>query len=126
MVLLQEAQLYAHFSPVALIHHPRVLSDFPSDDLGKTSIWERIKKAGEQTFYRVIFDDEEGTGEELSPEQKRTKEKEYVEGKGKDQLISTSIGDTPYIRNVIDVFVHGNKSEEKLDQLYTEPGEDYQ
>ena len=125
MVLLQEAQLYGHFSPVALIHHPRVLSDFPSDDLGKTSIWERIKKAGQDMFYRVEYKSENNL-DELSDPRKREQEKTYVEGDGKKQLVNTKIATTDYIKNVIEVIVHGNKTKERLEKLYTEPGEHYE
>ena len=124
MVLLQEAQLYGHFSPVALIHHPRVLSDFPSDSLGTASIWDRIKKAGADMFYRVEYP-ENPEGGELTDDQK-TEAKNYVDGEGKSKLVSTLVADTDYIKNVIDVFVRGNKEEKNLDQLYHEPGEYYE
>jgi len=120
---LQEAKLYAHFAPVALIHHGRLLSDFPSDGLGKGSIWERIKKAGENKFYRVEYSDENNE-DEISDPQKKEKDKRYIEdSSSKDKLINTSVADTPYIRNVIEVFVHGNTNEGKINQLYYEPGE---
>ena len=122
---LQDAQLYAHFGPVALIHHPRVLSDFPSDSLGKASIWERIKKAGENMFYRVEYGEYEDKGDKLGSSKRKTA-KTYVEGDGKEQLVATSIANTPCIKNVIDVFVHGNKEKENLEKLYTEPGEHYE
>src|SRR5699024_11219459 len=105
---LQEAELYAHFSPVALIHHGRLLSDFPSDGLGKGSIWERIKKAGEDMFYRVEYSDENNE-DEISDPQRRKKDKRYIEdSSSKGKLINTSIATTPYIRNVIEVFVDVN------------------
>ncbi|SHG57320.1 hypothetical protein SAMN05443144_13516 [Fodinibius roseus] len=119
---LQQAQLYAHSAPVTLIHHKKVLSDFPADGLGNGSIWERIKKAGEDMFYRVEYK-EESNLDELSDPQKRREEKDYVNGDGKDLLVSTSITDTSYIKNVIEVFVHGNTEEKNIEQLYHEPGE---
>src|SRR5690625_452432 len=122
---LQESELYAHFSPVALIHHSRLLSDFPSDGLGKGSIWERIKKAGEDMFYRVEYKSANNL-DELSDPQKRREEKEYVNGDGKKFLVSTAVADMPYIQNVNDVFVKGNTDEKKINQLYHQPGDRYQ
>ena len=122
---LQNADLYAHTCPVKFIHDRELLgsSDSFNDALGAASIWERIKKAGQDMFYRVDYSEDP---EEMNENPKREEEKGYVDGKGKDQLVNTSIAETDYIKNVIDVFVHGNKTEEKLNQLYTEPGEDYQ
>ncbi|OBQ56967.1 hypothetical protein JJL45_02385 [Tamlana sp. s12] len=98
---LQTADLYAHFSPVAMITHKKILTDFPDDDLGKTSIFDRIKKAGEDRFYRVEYVGNGKEIEELTDEEKREQEKKFVERtKTKNKLINSSISDTEYINNV--------------------------
>tara|TARA_R110000822_G_scaffold203666_4_gene340539 strand:- start:56 stop:439 length:384 start_codon:yes stop_codon:yes gene_type:complete len=115
---LQAADLYAHFSPVGLINHKKVLSDFTGysgDSIGVTSsIWDRIKKVGEDRFYRV----ERKAKSDFSDseiEAQREKDKKEVEGKLKSKLFPTDIANTDYVSNVIEVFVNKNKAfEEKL------------
>ncbi|WP_461532479.1 DUF4280 domain-containing protein [Sinomicrobium sp.] len=124
---LQEADLYAHFSPVGLINHKKLLSDFPDDQLGKGSIWDRIIKAGEKKFYRVDYGDDPNVVVEMTEEDKRQKAKsEVAKEKNKRKMISTSIADTPYIKDVIDAYVpyivkdkEAQKTAEK--RLYKEP-----
>lgn len=118
---LQHADLYAHTSPVGLIHDPDLLSGTGSfeDELGPSSIWERIQKAGEDMFYRVEYDEYEKKGKKLDEKNKRNIAKKYVEGDGKRQLISTLIAKTPYIRKVIKAYVEKDETIEK--QLYKEP-----
>ena len=76
-------------------------------------------------FYRVEYP-KKPDGSKVTGQPKKEADKKYVDdSKNKDKLISTSVAETPYIKNVIDVFVRGNDEEKKLNQLYTEPGEDY-
>jgi len=125
---IQIADLYAHFSPVEFINNKKILktsADF-NDNLGNDTVWERIKKSGEQKFYRVeytespekikLMSDEE---KEAWKEQERIEAKNYVEGDGIKFLIDTSIADNTYVRNVINAYVHGDTDAEK--QLYKEP-----
>lgn len=118
---LQHADLYAHTSPVGLIHDQDLLDASGSfeDEFGSSSIWERIKKAGEEMFYRVEYRKDPKEMDDLP---KREDEKGYVERDGKKHLVNTSIADTRYIKNVIEVFVHGSTDEEKINRLYHEPG----
>lgn len=118
----QTADLYAHFSPVGLINHKHLLSDFTEycdDTIGTIeSIWERIKKSGEKVFYRVEYNVNESS-DELKEETKRIKEKEFVQSEISQRLlINSSIADTIYVQNVIDAFVKKNKSKES--ELYEE------
>ncbi|SDE50190.1 protein of unknown function [Pricia antarctica] len=111
---IQHADLYAHFSPVGLLLNDKILKtkDF-EDGLGNENIWERIKKVGERKFYRV--DD----GSEKTPEQKRVKEKDDIEGKLKNRVIKTNIADTAYINNVIKAYVE--KDADAVKRIYEEP-----
>ena len=125
MVLLQEAQLYAHTCPVKFIHDRELLgsSDSFNDALGVQNIWERIKKAGADMFYRVSYGDSENE-DEISDSKKRRKDKKYVEDSAsKNKLVNTSVAGTDYIKNVIDVFFRGNDGKQNLEKLYHEPGE---
>ncbi|WP_067145232.1 hypothetical protein [Pseudotamlana agarivorans] len=116
---LQTADLYAHFSPVAMITHKKILTDFPDDDLGKTSIFDRIKKAGEDRFYRVEYVGNGKEIEELTDEEKREQEKKFIERtKTKNKLINSSISDTEYINNVKLAYV--NKKKDYESKLYDE------
>lgn len=115
---LQNADLYAHFSPVEMIHHPKILEDFPSDSLGNQSIWQRIQNLGKNMFYRVEYDSNPEVVIEMTELQKRKKEKKYVEKDGAKKLIDTAIGNTEYINNVIKAYVHKNKVAEN--RLYHE------
>ncbi|WP_026449541.1 hypothetical protein [Aequorivita capsosiphonis] len=116
---IQEADLYAHFSPVEFILDDKLLKtkDF-KDALGDENIWDRLKKLGGDRFYRVQYKRNE-TDDEPSPEQKRIKEKDYVEGKGLERMIVTSIAENAYVANVIKAYVDGDKNAEA--QLYHEP-----
>ncbi len=120
---LQTADLYAHFSPVGLINHKRLLSDFENycdDTVGTVeSIWERIKKVGEGKFYRVEFKKKADKKEIDDSIEKRMDAKIDVEGILKSKQIDTSVGNTPYVQNVIAAFVKGDES--ALKQLYKEP-----
>lgn len=118
---IQAADLYAHFSPVGLINHKKFLSDFSQycgDTIGVTSsIWDRIKKVGEDRFYRVTYP-KNSKGKEMDDKEKRIKDKQEVEGKLKSKMINTSLANSDYIKFVIDAFVNKNKVVE--DKLYQE------
>lgn len=118
---IQEADLYAHFSPVEFILDEKLLkTDDFNDALGDTTIWDRLKKLGEDRFYRVEYAQKEEDRNKMSDEDKRKKEKEYVEeSENKKKMIMTSIADNEYMKNVIKAYVHGDKNAE--DQLYHEP-----
>ena len=119
---LQAADLYAHFSPVGLINHKKVLSDFTGysgDSIGVTSsIWDRIKTVGEDRFYRVEYDPNPQKSKEMKDTEKREKDKKYVEENGMELLIDTAIADSDYVKNVVEAFV--NKNEKIGEKLYQE------
>jgi len=118
---IQQADLYAHFSPVGLLLDKDVLNsnDF-NDELGNLSIWSRIKKVGEQKFYRVVYTNDPKELDKMTEEDKRRKAEGYIEGeKGQKLLINTSIANTAYIQNVIKAYVKGD--EQAKEQLYHEP-----
>ncbi|MFT7898843.1 PAAR domain-containing protein [Tenacibaculum ascidiaceicola] len=117
---LQSADLYAHFAPVGHILHTKLLQDKSgsfNDQYGNTSIFERIKNAGKDKFYRMVYKNNKD-GSELTEEQKREQEKTEVETKLIKKLINSSIADTEYINNVIKAYVHKKKSYES--KLYDE------
>lgn len=115
---IQEADLYAHFSPVEFILDEDILKhpDF-DDELGQESIWDRIKKLGESKFYKVDY----GKNSIFkTDEEKREKAKKYIEdSKNNNKWTPTSIADTSYINNVIKAYVKGDFSAEE--KLYKEP-----
>lgn len=136
-VALQEAQLYAHFAPVAFIRDIRILQpklsqtekeiwrgingDFPNDKYGTTTIFDRISKAGENIFYRL---DEQKVSKDSSGKVYETFEKkknayEIAMKNIEKRMLSTSVIDTPYIHNVIKAYVKNDK--EALKKLYKEP-----
>ena len=115
--LLFQAQLYAHFAPVSWINNEDILSDFPDDDYGKISIFDRICKAGKDIFYRIdplIVPN----GNEKPEEEKRKNFKKQFK-KMQKRLISTAVGNTDYIKNVIKAYIYNDK--EALKNLYEEP-----
>ncbi|GIJ95654.1 hypothetical protein CAPN001_02230 [Capnocytophaga stomatis] len=134
---LQEAQLYAHFAPVAFIRDIRILQpkiphtekeiwrgingDFPNDQYGITTIFDRINKAGENIFYRLSDEqlNKDRKGNTITtPQGKFERLQELLEEMEKRMLL-TSVIDTPYIHNVIRAYV---KNDEKaLEKLYKEP-----
>ncbi|MDT7830124.1 hypothetical protein RQM65_15760 [Pricia sp. S334] len=116
---LQQACLYAHFAPVSLINHGKLISDMPHDGLGTGSIAKRIAKAGEGKFYRVEYDSDPEEAEKLSPEVKRKKDMEYVK-QNSDKLVTTSIVNTSYIHDVIEAYIEKNTKIE-IERLYYEP-----
>lgn len=116
---LQQANLYAHFAPVSLINHSKMISDMPDDGLGNGSIAKRIAKAGENTFYHLEYDPDPDTAENMPTQTKRKKDKIYVED-NTDKLINTVIVKTPYIENVIKAYLENDKKVEE-EQLYHEP-----
>ena len=101
-----------------MIHHPEILQDFPNDALGNESIWKRIQNRGKNMFYRVEYDVDPKIVANMTEQQKRKIEKKEIEGKLSKKLIDTSIGNTPYIKNVIQAYVHENKNAES--KLYKE------
>ena len=104
---------------MSFIHNERILQhpDF-NDGLGNT-VWERIKKVGENKFYRVEYDKNLKKVKNMTSEAKRIIAKKYVEKDGLKFLIDTAIADTAYISNVIEAYVKGNTEAAK--QLYEEP-----
>ena len=115
--LLFQAQLYAHFAPVSWINNEDILSDFPDDDYGKISIFDRICKAGKDIFYR-IDDTKKDDNIPISEEQRRQDFKKQFDDI-QTRLISTDVGNTDYIKNVIKAYVNNDK--EALKKLYEEP-----
>ena len=114
---LQNAQLYAHFAPVSWINNEEILSDFPDDDYGKISIFDPICKAGKDIFYRIdplIVPN----GNEKPEEEKRKNFKKQFDDM-QTRLISTEVGNTEYIKNVIQAYVYNDKK--ALKKLYKEP-----
>lgn len=130
---LHEAQLYAHFAPVAFIRDIRILQpkipysdkerrhtingDFPKDQYGNTTIFDRISKAGEDIFYRI--DEEKVYKDEFDnplPPNKRKNAYEAAVKKLENRMLSTSVIDTPYIHNVIKAYVKNDK--EAFKKLY--------
>ena len=120
---MQAADLYAHFSPVGLINHKKILSDFEEycdDTVGTTeSIWERIKKLGEEKFYRIQDEGRSKGGQSEDTIEKRKLAIKYVQENKGIKHTPTSVANSPYIINVISAFVEGNKSAH--DQIYREP-----
>ena len=110
---IQQADLYAHFSPVGLVNHTKFLKDKNgdfNDQYGDDTILDRIFKAGNDRFYRMEYGKVK-----LTDDQKREKEKEEIEGKLSVKLIDTSIADTEYINNVVQAYVYKVEGyEEKL------------
>lgn len=77
------------------------------------------QKIGGDRFYRVEYPKNKD-GKEISYEDRRKKEKEYIEeSENKKKLISTGIADNDYVKYVIKAYVDGDKTAEK--QLYHEP-----
>ena len=114
---LQNAQLYAHFAPVAWINNEEILSDFPDDDYGKISIFDRICKAGKDIFYRVEVKNNPNNTSKTEEQRRQDFKKQFK--KMQKRLISTEVGNTEYIKNVIKAYV--NNDEEALKNLYEEP-----
>ncbi len=117
---LQQANLYAHFAPVSLINHDKMISDMPDDGLGNSSIAKRIAKAGENKFYRVEYAESQEDVDKMDSREKREKDKEEVEGKLIKLQINTSLVKTPYIKNVIIAYIEGDQKTEN-NMLYHEP-----
>lgn len=103
---IHDADLYAHFSPVGLINDVYALKDWggkitPNDSVGiNENIWERLKKIGGGKFYKPNYGDDDINS--LSENKKREAERTYVDGKGKQLLVSTDIATTDYINKIID------------------------
>lgn len=71
-------------------------------------------------FYRVEYRKDPKEMDDLS---KREDERDYIDNPENDsKFISTSIAETPYIKNVVEVFVRDNTVDEKINRLYHEPG----
>lgn len=128
---LQTADLYAHFAPVGLILDNDLLteSDNFKDELGNTSVFDRITKKGEQKFYRLGYEDnydkfkENNTTSEqqkkyIDNKQRRIEEKDFIK-RSKNLLINTNIATTPYIEAVIENYVYKDTTNEGM--LYVEP-----
>lgn len=128
---LQTADLYAHFSPVALILDKDLLteSDNFKDELGNISVFDRITKKGEQKFYRLGYEDDykgfrknNKTSNQqekyLDNDKRRRKEKQYVQD-NQNLLIDTNMATTLYIEAVIENYVYKDTTNEGM--LYVEP-----
>lgn len=87
-------ELQAHFAPVGLMFNKGVLSDW--DRYQDETIWDRIKDAGKDLFYRVDY------SHNATVEQKRKEEKAFVEGEGKNKMVKTSIANSPGIKKWVD------------------------
>ncbi|MCD2425967.1 alpha/beta hydrolase [Niabella pedocola] len=105
---LQEADLYAHFSPVPLLTNKKILDDwkYERDTIGiTTNIWERILKVGGKRFYRIEKENKQSDKwnrylyKEIDFEADREAIDSLAEETGK--FISTSVGYTEYIRGII-------------------------
>ena len=112
-----QAQLYAHFAPVSWINNEEILSDFPNDDYGKISIFDRICKAGEDIFYRVEVKNNPNNTSKTEEQKRQDFKKQFDDMQ--TRLISTEVGNTEYIKNVIQAYVYNDK--EALKKLYKEP-----
>jgi len=105
---LQEADLYAHFSPVALCTNKKILDDwsYARDTIGvKTNIWERILKVGGERFYRIEKDKikDDNWGRYLYDKIDSEEDKGRIEKLVKEikRFISTSTGYSAYINAII-------------------------
>lgn len=106
---LQEADLYAHFSPVALGTHKKILGDwnYEEDTIGvKTNIWERILRVGEERFYRIkkkrIENDKQERYIYERIDTQNDSEAIKIETDNIEKLILTSVSETEYINNLIE------------------------
>ncbi|MGJ7033206.1 hypothetical protein [Niabella hirudinis] len=105
---LQEADLYAHFSPVPLLTNRKILDDwnYERDTIGvTTNIWERILKVGGKKFYRVekkrIENDKHDRYIYERLDFRNDSEAIKKETCSQKKSIPTSAGDTDYINNLI-------------------------
>lgn len=105
---LQEADLYAHFSPVPLLTNKKILDDwhYERDTIGvTTNIWERILKVGGKRFYRIEKD--RGLDDKLKRYlYNKIDNKEDVTAirklvKENEKFIRTSVGYTQYINSIV-------------------------
>ena len=119
---LQEAQLYAHFAPVAWFDNPKILSDFPEDDYGRTSIFDRICKAGEEVFYRL--DMTENPDEDDMPNNTKIEAFEEKLQEIENRMIDVNIVGNEYIERVIDAYLKIEDPKEalrvRMEELYLE------
>ena len=119
---LQGTQLYAHFAPVAFINHDEILSDFPNDIYGKISIFDRICKAGEDIFYRLVTP--KGSDEENISNGTKIEDFEEKLREIRNKMINVNIVDNSYIDQVIKAYLKiENKREARKarEELYHEP-----
>lgn len=93
--LVHEMELQAHFAPVGLMFDQGTLSDW--DKYQDQTIWDRIKEAGKEIFYRVNY-----SKAVLSLPDKIKEDKAFVEGEGKNRLINTAIVNNDKIKEWID------------------------
>ncbi|SDE33521.1 hypothetical protein [Niabella drilacis] len=105
---LQEADLYAHFSPVPLLTNKKILDDwnYEGDTIGvKTNIWERIVKVGGDKFYRVEkrYDESDKWGRYIYYRVDMKYDLTAVEVLTEEceKFILTNIANTEYINSVI-------------------------
>ncbi|HEX7754603.1 MAG TPA: hypothetical protein VF421_04620 [Niabella sp.] len=81
---VHEMELQAHFAPVGLMFNKGTLSDW--DQYQEQTIWDRIKEAGKDIFYRVEY-----SKSVMHQSEKIQEEIDYVQGAGKGKLVSTAI-----------------------------------
>lgn len=105
---LQEADLYAHFSPVPLLTNKKILDDwnYERDTIGvKANIWERILKVGGEKFYRVRkrYEKNDIWERYLYDRVNMDDDKKEIEELVKDfsRFINTSVGSTEAVESII-------------------------
>lgn len=108
---LQEADLYAHFSPVPLLTNKKILDDwnYERDTIGvKANIWERILKVGGEKFYRIEKDRKKNDKWERYIYDQIDAQSDSAEiilqAEKREKFIMTSVADTDYIINVIEKY----------------------
>lgn len=91
---VHDMELQAHFAPVGLMFNQGTLSDW--EMYQDQTIWDRVKEAGKDIFYRVEY-----SASAIGISQRKKEDKLYVEGQGKERMINTSIVNTSKIREWI-------------------------
>lgn len=88
-------ELQAHFAPVGLMFNKEVLSDW--DKYQDETIWDRVKEAGKNIFYKVNY-----SKPNLGFQERKKEDKAYAEGEGQKRMIRTDIVNQPGIKTWID------------------------
>lgn len=92
---VNELELQAHFAPVGLMFNQGTLSDW--DKYQDQTIWDRIREAGKDIFYRVEY-----SSQNIGIPERIKQDKAYTEGKGKELMVSTSIANNAKVKEWID------------------------